>query len=68
MIDIEHYGDCVGGPWDGKLYVHWDAGPIPIYKPMMNMTLQRLELAEVEPVEIGRYEWHHGKWLWVACH
>lgn len=62
-------GPCKGGPWDGKLYAHWSAGPVPIFKPVISMPLpgQRMDTMAVQPMETGRYEWSTEAWFWIPA-
>jgi len=67
-VTDKHAAICKGGPWDGKNYAHWSAGPVPIFKPMMEFTpYRRQQDATIQPVEIGRYEWHVDCWWWVPA-
>lgn len=64
-------GPCKGGPWDGKSYAHWSVGPVPIYKPLLEMPPaglhSRMEDLVIQPAEIGRYEWVVDAWFWIPA-
>jgi hypothetical protein len=60
--DVEKFGgECVGGPYDKQLLVHW-AKTKKFYRPMLAAFVEN---AAVESVEIGEYRLNDfGVWHW----
>jgi hypothetical protein len=57
-------GECVGGPIDGKLLVHW-ARTKKFYRPMVDALSLDIDNTPVEAIEIGEYRLNdYGHWHW----
>jgi hypothetical protein len=64
MTGEKYEGTCRGGPWDGRLYVHWNSS-LTIYKPMIELRLGGQRTAPVRAVPVGTYEFVAATKWWV---
>lgn len=57
-------GECVGGPLNEKLLVHW-ASTCKLLRPVLEFSLAKPPQAlTVEAVPLGEYRYAEGLWIW----
>lgn len=61
---MTYKGQCVGGPYDGQILVHWTQ-TLTLCRPMVAALVVNTERAPVEAVPIGEYRLNDsGQWHW----
>lgn len=59
-------GQCVGGPWDGQMFAHWER-TCKLFRPMAAVTgsMRHPEDEPIVPIVIGEYRLNdYGQWHW----